>query len=522
MKRSDDDIDTLLRDWDRVASTATPPAADARRSVRATSALPMSLVVFAAVAIAVVAITGRGGPGGDAGESRSVAGFRVHPSDPGGGMDAIVAGVVETDPAAGCVWLSDSDGARYPLVWPAGTGAHADPLEIELADGQVVRSGDRVEGGGGYVDAASATRGLGLEPFPPACVQAGEAAVFNSSSQITVTAGVGLVLAETLVDRFSPPQPIGLELVAVNADARSVAIVDFVTGTVHRYEPGQYVAPADVLDGASGGGGFIHVWANGSIYSYPGRLDSEPLVYQPDPLRQTPGIASTLEVLPAPDGEHTWLIQPGDDDTLIELVSLVEVRVSRLMSTAIEGSWQPVGSTVEGIVLVTDGPEPLTRLVGTNGAIQAEVQGAALSVGWNGAAIVHPDGSLTVTDALLGNPIRIDKPGEGEWVAVGGPVVPATSPPARTGTDRFLVALTTDDPSGSFFSGGDLIVVDATGAAAPIYELSAGSHLASWSRGEDWVVVVEDASVTLISVDDGSPTPLGVLVPDSHWVLTAG
>jgi len=448
----------------------------------------------------------------------------VHRSDPGSGMDAIVAGVVEVDPSAGCVWLSDTDGARYPVVWPAGTGAHSDPLEIALADGQLVRPGDRVEGGGGYIDASSATGGLGLEPFSPACVQVGDAAVFNANSPISVTPGVGLLLAEMLVDRFSPPQPIGLELVAVNANARSVAIVDFVNGTVHLYGPDQFVAPTDALDGASGGGGFIHLWANGTIYSYPGRLDSEPLVYQPDPLRQKPGIASTLEVLPAPDGEHIWLIQPGvgNDATLIELINLVEVRVTRLMSAEIEGSWQPVGATIEGVVLVTDDPEPLTRLVGTDGTVQAELQGAALSVGWNGAAILHPDGSLTVTNARLSNPIQIDKPGEGEWVSVGGPIVPATSPPARTGTDRFLVVLTTDDPSNGVLSGGDLIVVDAAGFAVPIYELSPGSHLASWSRGEDWVVVVEDSSVTLISVDEGSKTPLGVLVPDSHWVFTAG
>lgn len=63
MKRSDDDIDTLLRDWDRVASTARPPAADARRTVRSTAALPMSLVLVGAVAIVVVAILGRGGTG---------------------------------------------------------------------------------------------------------------------------------------------------------------------------------------------------------------------------------------------------------------------------------------------------------------------------------------------------------------------------------------------------------------------------------------------------------------------------
>ena len=477
-----------------------------------------------AVAVAVV-LSGCAdvGRSSDGEASVSPAGFRVHRSNPGGGMDAIVAGVVELDPAAACVWLSDSDGARYPVVWPAGTAAQPDPLQITLADGQLVRPGDRVEGGGGYIDAVSATLGLGLEPFAPVCIQVGDAAVFNADSPIRVTPGVGLQLAETLVSRFSPPQPIGLELIAVNANARSVAIVDFVTGTVHLYEPGQFVAPTDAIDGASGGGGFIHLWANGTIYSYPGALDAEPLVYEPDPRRQTPGIASTLEVLPSPDGEHTWLIQPGfrDNPTLVELVNLVEVRITRLMSAEIDGAWQPVGATIEGVVLAGGYPEPLTRLVGADGTVRAELPGTALSVGWNGAAILRPDGSLIVTDPRLENPIPIDKPGEGEWVSVGGPIVPATSPPVRTGTDRFLVMLA-QHPSQARHTAGDLIVVDAAGVAATIYELSQASHLASWSRDEDWVVVVEDSSVTLVPVDEGGKMPLGALVPDSHWVLTAG
>ncbi len=65
-------------------------------------------------------------------------------------------------------------------------------------------------------------------------------------------------------------------------------------------------------------------------------------------------------------------------------------------------------------------------------------------------------------------------------------------------------------------------MVDSTGVAVPIHQLSAGPHLASWSRGEDWVVVVEDSSVTLVSHDEGFKAPLGVLVPDSHWIFNAG
>jgi hypothetical protein len=180
--------------------------------------------------------------------SSDIEGFRAHDTNSGDGMDAIVAGIVEVDLDAGCVWLSEPGGARFPVVWPVGTATQSDPFRIVLADGQLVQAGDQVEGGGGYIDADAATSGMGLEPFPGACVQVGEAAVFNAGSPIRVSPGVGLDVEETLVSRFSPPESLGLELIAVNPSARSVAVVDFVTGTVHRYEPGQYEAPA----GASG------------------------------------------------------------------------------------------------------------------------------------------------------------------------------------------------------------------------------------------------------------------------------
>ena len=482
---------------------------------------------FRFAVVVAVALWGCSSDGETAGGSLSgfsaTDGFRVHRSHPGGGLHAIVSGIVEVDLDAGCVWLSESDGARYPVVWPVGTSARSDPFGITVGKGQVVRPGDRIKGGGGYTPADSATRHLGLEPFPTACVHVGTAAVFNADSPIDITPGVGLELAESLADRFSLPKPIGLELIAVNPDAPSVAVVDFVTGTVHQHDSGQYHGPTDTIDGASGGGGFIHLWSQGTIYSYPGQLNSKPLVYQPDPLRQTPAVTSTLVVLPAPDGKHTWLVQPGigNDPTLVELVNLVGMRVTRRMSTGIEGTWQPLGATIEGLVLVTDDPEPITRLVSSDGTVQAELEGTALSVGWNGAAVLRPGGSLILTDARLTNPTQVDKPGTGEWVPVGGPFASTTSPPASTATDQFLVMLAREPQKGPL-SAGTLMVVDPAGHATPIHELSQGPHIASWSRGEDWIVVVEDSSVTLVHTEDGSIEPLGALIPDSHRVLSAG
>lgn len=179
-------------------------------------------------------------------------------------------------------------------------------------------------------------------------------------------------------------------------------------------------------------------------------------------------------------------------------------------------SWEAKGATVEGLILTSERPVPSTSLVSTSGSVEAKLDGTALSVGWSGASILRPDGSLIVTDANLGDPIQVEKPGAGVWVSVGEPVEPSS--PARTGQDDYLLMLADGGQAGV----GDLIVVDAAGRASVIYEFSPGTHLASWSRAGDWVVAVEDSAVTLISVVDGSTTSLGNLIPESHRVLTAG
>ena len=449
--------------------------------------------------------------------------LRVHRTNPGGGMDAIVAGIVEVDIDAGCLWLSDDGGTRHPVVWPLGTAVTLDPFVIRLADGTTVRAGDLVEGGGGYVD-VDAVANIGLTPFETRCVQVDEVAMFNARSEIAVTVGVGLDLPDTLASRFAPPDSIGLELIAVNPNARSVAVADFVTGTVHVFRPGDYNGPADSIDGASGGGGFIHLWSQGNVFSYPGSFDSEPLVYQPEPLREIDGLAAPLWVVPAPDGERTWVVQAAVDDepTLIELINLVEVQVNRIMNTEVGGDWHPVGATTDGLVLIQDHPRLRTTIVGNDGA-QRTVDGLALSVGWSGVAIVDSNGTLFVTDAALSGRTPVDKPPDGTWVGVGGPTIPATSPPLLTGAERFVVMLA-DDPDQGPVGSGRLVIVDGSGSAEPVFTLPGGPQAAGWSRGGDWVAVVHDqSSVTLVSADGRQPeAPLGDIIPADHWVLSAG
>jgi hypothetical protein len=140
--------------------------------------------------------------------------------------------------------------------------------------------------------------------------------------------------------------------------------------------------------------------------------------------------------------------------------------VDRLGTSQLQGAWRPVGTTTEGLVLVNDDEDaPVTVLVGPGGEVGAEFPGIALSVGWGGAAILRPERTLAVTDAGLTQPRPVDRPGEGAWVPVGGPVVPSDSPPVVTGTNRFLVGLSDgSDPS----LGGDLVMVDGSGMTATL------------------------------------------------------
>ncbi len=354
-------------------------------------------------------------------------------------------------------------------------------------------------------------------------MQTGQAAVFNSKSEIGVEAGVGLEPNSTLVGRFAIPEPVGLELISINPNDRSVGVTDFVEGLISTYSPSDYQGPEDAIDGASGGGGFIHLWANGTIYSYPGRMTDEPLVYQPEPLVAVPGVAPSLRVVPAPDGERAWLVQAGVDGgpTRVELVNLVEVMVTRLGSFVVEGAWLPVGVTDAGLILNSKEGPSQTVLVDFGGSVSKPIDGETISVGWNAAALVRPDGSLVLTDASLGSPSQVAKPGSGIWVSVGVPPIPADSPPSPTGSDALLVALV-EESELSPWSVGSLVVVDQSGSASIVHSLEEGPRIAGWSRAGDWAVLVEDSAVTLISLAGGKPVNLGDVVPEDHWVLTLG
>lgn len=106
------------------------------------------------------------------------------PESPTGraGAEALVGGVVALD--EGCLYLSEGDELRYPVVWPAGTTWDPDRMAVILPRGTEVRPGDRVEGSGGYVRVGPLrrSRSLGSEAIEllTRCADGGEIAVLNN------------------------------------------------------------------------------------------------------------------------------------------------------------------------------------------------------------------------------------------------------------------------------------------------------------------------------------------------------
>jgi hypothetical protein len=66
------------------------------------------------------------------------------------GPAATVQGIVRHDAGNDCIML-ESQGSRFPVVWPDGTRGVAARPDVELPDRRSPVVGDTVSGGGGYL-----------------------------------------------------------------------------------------------------------------------------------------------------------------------------------------------------------------------------------------------------------------------------------------------------------------------------------------------------------------------------------
>ena len=105
------------------------------------------------------------------------------------GMAAEVTGVITIDETTDCLLMESEGGARYPIVWPAGTRWQEDPPAVVLEGGENVDPGMTVYGGGGYLyrEHVEELAGTAVAEAAGRCVgPTGEIAFFNIESEVDV------------------------------------------------------------------------------------------------------------------------------------------------------------------------------------------------------------------------------------------------------------------------------------------------------------------------------------------------
>lgn len=110
----------------------------------------------------------------------------------GDGQDAEIRGVIELE--GDCLYVAlDEVGERYPVIWPASTSWDAAASRVLLANGESVRVGEAVYGGGGYghVDDVASMAGDTAAALAARCVdnRYGEIAVVNNQPDAIRLAG---------------------------------------------------------------------------------------------------------------------------------------------------------------------------------------------------------------------------------------------------------------------------------------------------------------------------------------------
>lgn len=342
----------------------------------------------------------------------------------------------------------------------------------------------------------------------------------------------------------TPAVPI--RVLAVRPNNPSLAILDFEVGTMTVYRPRAHALPLDAVDGAvAAPNGDLIIWTQGVARLFTDTLAAVETELGPVDLRQISGFAPALRVVPSPDGDLVWVVQPGlpslgssrpDYPTLVELVALPSGE--RLASYEVDPNAFPIGATTSGLVLNTEtlidtgdgwisepASEQILHLL-LDGTLVNLFQGHAIAVTPSAVAILNGE-RLVIGSADGGGSHDIPKPGPGAWDAVGGPGIPSDAMPLQTVSpdgSMLLVALIEAPDVNGTPAKSTLFVVDLeTNVTTTIDHYEGPPPLATWSRDGQWIVLIDNRDIELISrTDPQNRFTLPSVVPEEHWVLAAG
>jgi hypothetical protein len=274
------------------------------------------------------------------------------------------------------------------------------------------------------------------------------------------------------------------------------------------------------------------------------------VIFRPSEFRSVSGLAPLVQPLVVPpDGQKMWLVQPGigwGDNSYPSLIELMDVTTGEvLLQTELGPNTHPVGATYSGLVLesvewidtggesgfVTEPGSEEALLLTEDGILSVIGPGHVVEAGADTIVrlgCAEPGGCpLTITNSDGSNERLAPVPIDGRWMHLGGPGIPSTSLP--------MSALSPNGSSmvmgiGDEFDVNDVPaeltvgVIDVTAGTTSLRG-DLGPGLVTWSRDSDWLAVIGNEDVSLISVDINKPEETAEVegvIPEGHFPLTAG
>lgn len=362
--------------------------------------------------------------------------------------------------------------------------------------------------------------------------------------------------AEPTVTPIPLDRPISLQVLAIRPNNLSLAVLDLEGRATTIYPPGAHALPLDGTDGAvmTPNREWI-IWSSGVARLFSGPLDRVDVELGPNPPRAVSGFTPALRVVPTPQTEQAWLVQPGigygthDHPTLVELIPIAGG--SPFLSLEADAADFPVAATGTGLVLNThrwfDTGDGFTAEPGSELVVHLLANGIEVEIGEGTAIAASPtkvarlacpadraacDLYLHSNRLIVSSPdgtdqIEVSKDFDGSWRSVGGPGIPSDAMPLQTVSpdgSELLISLGRDlDVNGSPAYSVLLAIDLLDGTTRTIAELDEDTSTGTWSSDGEWIALLGRDDIRLVNANDPAMTILlEEVIPPGHFPLAAG
>jgi len=423
----------------------------------------------------------------------------------------------------------------------------ADPardLLIAVGPGGAVTSIDPATGDVRWVTDLGFSRIVALETDTVLLVEGAEEVRLDLATG-EVVGDDGETAALPVVSPLDVERSVALRILTISPRRLESAVIDLEAAAMTLY-----TAESDALRARAEGAVMtpnreLVVWTyEPAAYVFSGDLTRADLEMNPE-TDPDASWAPALRVVPTPDGNALWVVQPGaaygdiDVPTLVELVELPTGR--SLTSFEVEPNAFPIGATNAGLVLnmerlmdtgdgwITEPGSEHVVIVDAAGVITDVGPGRALAASAGTtvrlvcAAEDQSDCELVIGDRTG----AVARPGDGEWAPVGEPEIPNSTMPLQLispdGTS-LLVGFDEDPDVNGTPARSTLYVVDlADGSSRRIATFENRYPQATWSADGAWIAAIAGRDVMLYATDDPAVTfTVHDAIPEDHYAFAAG